>query len=163
MHTLDSLAAPAFPTVLVRLLDTITPLHLMGQQAYPVLTAHDTNEALSLLLYVAAPGDGPPPHRHVVQDETFITIDEGFEFLAGDTWQAVPPHTVVHVPQGARHTFRNASAAPARTWVFTRPGNMERFFAGLAEVSAQAERHGTGPDLERIIALYAEYGVEPMP
>lgn len=158
-----SLITTSAPAVAVRPLASITPLHLLGQQAYPVLTVEDTDGALSLLMYIAAPGGGPPPHKHREQDETFITIDAGFEFLAGDTWQAVAPHTVVHVPKGARHTFRNASDAPARTWVFTRPGNMERFFAGLADVSADAERAGSAPDMGRILALYEEYGVEPMP
>ncbi|WP_026849128.1 cupin domain-containing protein [Gemmatimonas phototrophica] len=151
------------PMVLVRPLNALTSLHLMGQQAIPALTSADTKGTLSLLLYVAAPNSGPPPHRHREQDETFITIDEGFEFLAGDIWQAVPPHTVVHVPAGARHTFRNSGTTPSRTWVFTRPGDMELFFGALAEVSADAERTGTDPDLARIMALYDEYGVEPMP
>lgn len=160
-HSAEPVASGLMP--IVRPLDSLSPLHLMGQQAYPALTVDDTAGGLSLLLYVAAPNSGPPPHRHRAQDETFITIDEGFEFLAGDKWTRVPPHTVVHVPAGARHTFRNAAAEPARTWVFTRPGNMEQFFAGLAAVSAAAEQAGTAPDMARVLALYEEYGVEPMP
>jgi quercetin dioxygenase-like cupin family protein len=148
---------------IVRPLDQLSPLTLFGQTAYPALRASDTEGELSLLLYVAAPNSGPPPHRHREQDETFITIDAGFEFLAVDTWCAVPPHTVVHIPAGARHTFRNASNTPARTWVFTRPGNMERFFEALATVSHDAQVSGTDPDAAAIAAIYDAYGVEPAP
>jgi hypothetical protein len=111
---------------------------------------------------VSYPLSGPPPHRHRAQDETFITIDEGFEFLSGDAWLPVPPHTVVHIPAGARHTFRNARPTPARTWVLARPGNMERFFAELAQVSTDAERTGAPPDMARIAALYDAHGVDPV-
>jgi quercetin dioxygenase-like cupin family protein len=155
-----SLTAPA---VLVRPLTALTPLRVMGQQAFPALTSADTAGSLSLLLYVAAPDSGPPRHRHRQQAETFITIDDGFEFLAADSWHAVPPHTVVHVPAGAAHTFRNAGALPARTWVLTQPGNMELFFTALAQVALEAERTATAPDTARILAVYDEYGVEPIP
>lgn len=151
------------PAVLVRPLAALIPLRAMGQQAFPALTSADTAGSLSLLLYVAAPDSGPPPHRHREQAETFITIDDGFEFLAGDSWHAVPPHTVVHVPADEAHTFRNAGVTPARTWVLTQPGNSELFFAALAQVSLEAERTGTAPDIAQILAVYDEYGVEPIP
>ncbi len=151
------------PAVLLRPLATLPSLHLMGHVALPALMSDDTAGALSLLMYVAAPGDGPPPHRHRDQDETFITIDAGFEFLAGDTWHAAPPHTVVHIPAGTRHTFRNTGNAPARTWVMMRPGNFERFFAELAELSAESAATGAPLDMARIAAIYDAYGVEPMP
>lgn len=162
MSAIETVAATGASPI-VREIAQITPLAMLGQQAFPMLTCEDTNGALSLLMYVAAPQSGPPPHLHREQDETFITIDEGFEFLAGDEWRAVPSHTVVHIPAGARHTFRNASDAPARTWVFTRPGNMERFFAALADVGAHAKRQGTAPDMSRVLAIYEEYGVVPVP
>jgi quercetin dioxygenase-like cupin family protein len=160
-----SMSAPAVtaPAVIARPLATRPVLHVLGQQAVPMLTAEDTDGALSLMMYVAAPGDGPPPHRHREQVETFITIDEGFEFLAGNTWHAVPPHTVVHIPAGARHTFRNAASTPARTWVLTRPGNFELFLRDLADAAADAERRGTALDMARVAAIYDAYGVEAMP
>jgi quercetin dioxygenase-like cupin family protein len=158
-----STTIPTAPTILVRSPEMVAPLHLFGQQAFPLVTADDTAEAFSLLLYVAAPGDGPPPHRHRTNDETFITVDPGFEFLADNAWRAVPPHTVVHIPAGARHTFRNASNAPARTWVLTIPGIIDRFLAALADISADAARTGNAPDTARVAAVYDAYGVEPLP
>lgn len=150
-------------TVLVRPLDAAESISLFGNVARPAITGDDSDGALSILLYVAAPNGGPPPHRHLDQDETFITVDDDFEFLAGDAWVQVPALTVVHVPAGALHSFRNTAETPRRCWVLMRPGNQELFFRDLQAVEQDAIAEGTAPDMARVAAIYARYRmtVEP--
>lgn len=77
------------------------------------------------------PGFGPPLHSHayrelfyVLEGEYEFTLerDGGLETITGDagTAVAVPPH----VP----HTFRNASAGPARLLFVHQPAALEQFF-----------------------------------
>lgn len=98
----------------------------------------ETDGALTLIESVVAPGEGPPLHIHVSDDE-FVYVLEGrvHVYLAGVVREA-PAGSFVFIPKGVRHTWQNVGEGAARfLFGFTpaAPG-MERFFEQAAELPA---------------------------
>jgi quercetin dioxygenase-like cupin family protein len=97
------------------------------------VTGEETDGAFTMVEISIPPGGGPPPlHTHPCH-ESFCVIEGSITiFHEGDTGVVRvegEPGTVVHVPPGVPHTFRNLSDAPGRVWaVFTPPAMMEAFF-----------------------------------
>lgn len=84
----------------------------------------------------AAPGEGPPLHLHVNQDEFMYVLEGGLRFRLDETDHAAPASSFVFIPRGVPHTWQNAGDGHARIlFVFTpaSPG-MERFFERSAEL-----------------------------
>jgi quercetin dioxygenase-like cupin family protein len=124
------------------------------------LGGHDTGEALTLALGTVPPGGGPPPHRHLAEDELFIVLSGREEFLVNGAWTPVEPGTVVYLPRGTVHTFRNVGDVPSQHWVLTTPGGFDRFFRECAAVFDAAAASNGAPDMTRILAIFAAYQLE---
>ncbi len=135
-------------------------LQAFGDTVQVKLSGDETGGSLILGLATTPAGHGPPPHIHRNEDELFIIIEGSFRFLRGDAWSdPVGPGTVVYTPRGVRHTFQNAGTSPGRHWVMATPSGFERFFSQCAEVFAA----GGAPDMQRILTIAAEYGLEFVP
>jgi mannose-6-phosphate isomerase-like protein (cupin superfamily) len=68
---------------------------------------------VSFILDRSEPGRGPALHRHPY-DEVWV-LDEGeATFTAGDRTLAAGPGSVVVVPAGTPHSFRNTGSKPLR-------------------------------------------------
>jgi quercetin dioxygenase-like cupin family protein len=154
-------APPAAPTAAV-----IVPprggdtRHAFGDTIQFKLGATETGGSLALGFCTTPPAGGPPPHRHLAEDELFIVVSGQLEFLVDGAWTAVEPGTVVFLPRGVVHTFRNAGDVPSQHWVLTTPSGFESFFGKCADVFADAAAAGAAPDMGRILAIFAEHRLE---
>jgi mannose-6-phosphate isomerase-like protein (cupin superfamily) len=120
----------------------------------------DTGGALSLAFATTPPGGGPPPHRHLDEDELFLLVSGREEYFLDGRWAAVEPGSVVYVPRGVVHTFRNVGDGPSQKWTLTTSGGFDRFFTACGEVFDAAAAAGAPPDMGRIVALFAEHRLE---
>jgi glyoxylate utilization-related uncharacterized protein len=102
------------------------------------------------------PGGGPPPHVHSREDELFLVVDGRVSFFVQGTWTEVRPGTAVYLPRGTVHCYRNVGDAPSRQWILTTPSGFEDFFARCAAEFARAG----GPDMNRIVTIHREHGIE---
>ena len=100
------------------------------------LAGPDTNGAFCLGLATTPPGVAPPLHVHANDDELFIVAAGDMSFYTPDGWHDVTTGTVVFVPRGVPHTFRNRGSTPSQHWVLTAPSGFEEFYARSAEVFA---------------------------
>ncbi len=67
------------------------------------------------------------------------------------------------VPRGMVHAFTNVGNTPARMLILVTPGGLhEQFFAELGE-PVDAPAPAGPPDVERIVAVSAKYGIEILP
>ena len=66
----------------------------------------------SLFVAETLPGNGPESHRHPYE-ETFVVLRGEIEFIADGESQMVHGRSIVVVPAGTWHKFRNRSHAPA--------------------------------------------------
>ena len=82
---------------------------VFGDPVELLLTGERSNGVAVVLTQTCKPGGGPPPHRHVHEDELFQAMSGHFELFDGDAgvWNPLPADVVVFAPKGGVHTFRN--------------------------------------------------------
>ena len=125
--------------------------------------AADTGGAYSLFETVTQPGMGTPPHRQSLEEETFYVLEGRYTFLVGDRTIELGPGGYAFVPRETVHAFTNTGDAPARMLIMVTPGGIhEGFFAELGE-PVDAPLPAGGPDIARIVATAAKYGMEILP
>lgn len=74
--------------------------------ATPTFIGADHGATVSFFVERAAPGEGPPKHRHPY-DETFVVIDGTLTFTVEDVTREVGPGEIVVAPARAWHSFVN--------------------------------------------------------
>ena len=119
------------------------------------LTGAETGGKYTAFLVETPPGSGPPPHVHDREDEWFQVLEGEVEFFSGGQWSRVEAGSSVFAPKGSLHAFRNVGTTMLRQLIHTAPSGFEDFFAAMA---AEWRAEG-GPDMERIVALSAEFGI----
>ena len=120
------------------------------------LRGEESGGALTIVESVAAPGEGPPLHRHVDADEVLYVLEGTFRFQLGDEVRPAPAGTQVYVTRGFTHTWQNVGDAPGRLLVTFTPASagMEMFFERFAAVA-----DGPSP-MESFKAFAGEAGME---
>jgi quercetin dioxygenase-like cupin family protein len=97
-----------------------------------------TDHRIGATVSVLPPGvPGPPPHRHLMHDETFLITGGVVRFSMGDTHRDARVGDYVVVPIGAPHTFANLTDAPATVVTSFTPAFYVDYFRELAQLSAQ--------------------------
>jgi mannose-6-phosphate isomerase-like protein (cupin superfamily) len=94
--------------------------------------AETTNGAFTLLENIVAPGQGPPLHLHIREDEMYYILGGHLRFKADDRMFDAPTGSFMFIPRGTPHCFQNIGDAPAKILVMFTPAGMERFFEGHA-------------------------------
>ena len=80
------------------------------------------------------PYEGPPPHLHLRQDESFYVAQGEFVFVVGDREIPGTVGAFVHVPKGTVHTWRNVGTGIGKLiMTFSPAGDVERFFEEIGE------------------------------
>ena len=141
-------------------------LWVLGElMTYKVLS-DQTGGAYSLFEVTTPPGSGPPPHVQHREDEAFYVLEGDYEFLVEDRTLRVPAGSLLYVPRGNLHTHKNVGEGTSRMLVSQTPGGLhERFFEELGEPAAHtsAAVPGEPPNVQRIVRIAAEYGIEISP
>jgi mannose-6-phosphate isomerase-like protein (cupin superfamily) len=132
----------------------VNPVSAFGSTIHFQLEARDTRGALCLGLATTPPGVAPPLHVHAKDDEVFIVVSGSMAFHTPDGWHDVEPGTVVFMPRGVPHTFRNRGTTPSQHWVLTAPSGFEDFYARTAALFAKPGP----PDFPALRGIAAEYG-----
>jgi quercetin dioxygenase-like cupin family protein len=127
-----------------------------GSTAQFKLEGAHTAGRLCLGLAVTPPGGGPPLHVHHSDDELFIIVEGELEVWSDGEWIPAPAGSVIYLPRGSRHTFRNAGTRPSRHWVLTTPSGFDEFYRDAAAIFAA----GGAPDVQKLGALAAKHGYE---
>ena len=156
---------------------TLAPRHVAPSagQTYRVIAdlvtfkavAADTGGAYSLFEDRSDPGQGTPAHLQRYEDETFFVLEGTYRFLVGDQTVDLAAGGYAFVPRGTVHAFTNIGDASARLLVLVTPGGIhEQFFAELGEPVADPTvplPPAGPPDVARIVAVAAKYGIEILP
>jgi quercetin dioxygenase-like cupin family protein/ketosteroid isomerase-like protein len=98
-----------------------------------------TAGALTAFEGSAAPGEGPPVHRHASEDEAIYVLEGRLRFRLDDTTHDAPAGSMAFIPKGVPHTWQNAGEDRARFLVLFTPAatGMERFFERFAELAGE--------------------------
>ena len=138
-------------------------LRVLGEVLTYKITSERTGGAYSLFEVVSEPGGGPPPHVQHREDETFYVLEGEYEFLDDGRTTRVGKGSLVYVPKGTLHTYKNIDDKPGRMLVSQTPGGLhERFFEEIGELATDESRLVSegSVDIEKIAVIAAEYGIE---
>jgi mannose-6-phosphate isomerase-like protein (cupin superfamily) len=125
-----------------------------------------SSEALSVVELSAFSQNGPPPHIHLREDESFWVLDGEFSVLLGEQALTVGPGAFVHVPRGTLHTYKNVGRTPGRLVVMLTPGGFENLWK---ELGVPATQHTAPPAaqesdvIQRLMTLAPRYHLQVPP
>src|SRR5919112_5243477 len=139
-------------------------LQVSGELVTYKITSEQTGGAYSLFEVVSEPGGGPPPHVQHREDETFYVLEGEYEFLDNGHTMRVGKGSLVYVPKGNLHTYKNVGTTPGRMLVSQTPGGLhERFFEEIGQEvqdKIKPTAHEGPLEVERIVTIAATYGIE---
>jgi mannose-6-phosphate isomerase-like protein (cupin superfamily) len=142
-------------------------LWVLGELVTYKIASEQSGGAISLFEVVVQPQGGPPPHIQHREDEWTYVLEGEFEILHGDRTIRCNPGSLVYVPRGHLHTYKNVGQHPGRLLVGQTPGGYLQAFFG--EVGEEAIDKSTPPvmdsppDVARIVATAASHGMEIPP
>jgi quercetin dioxygenase-like cupin family protein len=128
-----------------------------------LVTGEESGGSMFALDCLVGAGGGPPPHRHLAEDELFTITEGSITLTAGDEMRRVSSGESVFVPRGTRHAYRNEQATPARMIAVYTPAGMEGWFR---EVCKPVEDPAAQPPpvtdelIERMLEAGPRYNVE---
>jgi quercetin dioxygenase-like cupin family protein len=99
----------------------------------------ETGGALTACESAVEPGEGPPLHLHVREDELMYVLEGRLRVELDGVMRDAPAGAVIFIPRGVAHTWQNAGAGLARLFFLFTPAAeaMERFFERSDEFSAE--------------------------
>ncbi len=143
-------------------------LWVLGELVSYKVTSDQTGGAYSLFEVATKPGSGAPPHVQHRQDEAFYVLEGDYEFLVEGRTITAGAGSLIYVPKGNLHVYRNVGEGTGRMLVSQTPGGLhERFFEEVGE-EALDRRELQVPErpesLARTREIAAGYGIEmPLP
>ncbi|GAA0411056.1 hypothetical protein Acor_14840 [Acrocarpospora corrugata] len=114
-----------------------------------------THDAYSLFEYTVPPRtEGPPPHLHTREDESFIILAGRLDAHLGGQDFTLEHGDYLYLPRDVVHTFRNSSDEECRVISVVSPAGLEGYYQALAEMPP-------GPkDISLIKKIMADFGLE---
>jgi quercetin dioxygenase-like cupin family protein len=127
-----------------------------------LVTGDESGGSMFALDCVVGPRGGPPPHRHLAEDELFYVFEGSISFTMGEKTRVIGPGESAFVPRGTKHTYVNASEKDARMIAVYTPAGMEGWFREVCTpVDESASPPPVTPELiERMVEAGPRYNVE---
>jgi mannose-6-phosphate isomerase-like protein (cupin superfamily) len=120
-----------------------------------MLGGEHTGGMFSAIVAEVKPGEGPPPHLHRDREEYFFVLEGNYSLGVNGRESIIGPGTLVFVPRGTVHTFKNVSASMGRILEWTIPGENGDYFRAMHEMEA-----GGGFSPEKFAAINQQFVTE---
>jgi len=129
-------------------------------------SSSQTGGVYTLVENRVSPNNGPPPHIHSREDESFFVLEGEIDFQIGDEKITARPGTFIQGPRGIAHSFRNTTQLPARVLVFVTPGGFENFVKEFAQPVASFDSPAipaSKDQVDKLLAAAPKYGIQILP
>ena len=140
-----------------------TVISVLGEIMDFKITGAETAGALCVVELTSFPHNGPPPHIHHREDESFYVVDGKFSFLMGSRTVEANPGSFCRVPRGTLHTYQNIGTRPGKALLILTPAGFENLWTEIGDPVVKLEGP-SGPPSPEIIAqlmdLAPKYGLE---
>jgi mannose-6-phosphate isomerase-like protein (cupin superfamily) len=133
-----------------------TVIPVFGEAIEIVASSASTNYAFVIGVQTSPPGGGPPPHRHLGEDEMFTVIDGEYQFFDGTAWTAFGRGETRYSLRGNFHGFRNVGKTEGRLLFMTNGGGLDEYFAEISRLKLPQ-------DMERLNEISRFYRYEYLP
>ena len=117
-----------------------------------------TSATYSLLDIQTAEQQGPPPHAHHREEESFFVLDGELAVELEGRHISLKAGEFLHIPIGARHSYKAVSPRGARHLTQLVPGGLEQFFRAIGHEDNAA--HDRNQDIRKLLELAPQYGLE---
>ena len=110
----------------------------------------ESDQSFAVIELIVGRGDGPPRHRHQLEDETIIVLAGCLTVALGEQMKLVTEGECIVLPKGRDHSYR-VDSEEARLLVIVAP-------PGLEATCLEDVWHGN--DLERLVAVAARFRID---
>jgi mannose-6-phosphate isomerase-like protein (cupin superfamily) len=93
-----------------------------------IVTSRESGGSMLALDCLVGAGGGPPPHRHLAEDELFYISEGSISFTMNGETRVIRAGQSAFVPRGTAHTYTNPNEAAARMIAVYTPAGMEGWF-----------------------------------
>ena len=142
-----------------------TALWLLGGLYEVKTTAEETGGAMTVMEMTLPTGAAPPPHTHPGGEAVYV-LEGNIRYHIGDDVVEAETGSFFSIPEGTLEWFEPTGDTPARLLVIYTPGGIDKFFTEVAEPASVREippPSDSSPDLERIVSVASQYGMEIVP
>jgi quercetin dioxygenase-like cupin family protein len=134
----------------------------LGTLALVKASSDTTGGSMGVIEHLAPRGSGSPLHVHRREDEWFYVMEGELTLWVDGEVTVLPAGSFAFGPKDVPHTFL-VSSDGARFLLGVQPAGFEDFVRALgvpAESLTLPPASGEPPDLERLTATAAEFGIE---
>jgi mannose-6-phosphate isomerase-like protein (cupin superfamily) len=103
-----------------------------------MLGAEHTGGTFSAIVAEVKPGEGPPPHLHRDREEYFFVLEGTYSLGVNGKESSIGPGTLVFVPRGTVHTFKNTSSSMGKLLEWTIPGDNGDYFRAMHKMETES-------------------------
>ena len=112
------------------------PIKPFGLDMKVLLSTETTGGAISVVLASHKPGEGPPDHLHLNQDEMFFIIGGTYEVTVDGETTTIGAGSIVFIPRNLVHRFRNVGDVTGYMLDWSVPGGQDHYFKAVSELAA---------------------------
>jgi quercetin dioxygenase-like cupin family protein len=134
------------------------PFQMLDAKMSIIVSGAQTNGASTTIVGEFQPGGGPPAHIHTREDETFVVTQGHFRFWHASQVIDGEPGTVIYMPRGEAHQFRNVGTTPGTVVVTFTPAGLEQMFLAISQRGLTVPK-----DQAAIVSLGTQYGITYVP
>ena len=128
------------------------------------ISGDETQGRYSIWEIEAAPNNGPPLHKHSMEDESFYVLEGDFSFPYGSKETKAGKGQFIYVPRGEFHTYKNIGCSFGKLLLIITPPQFEKFFQEIGipidDKSSFQLPQITPAVIENVVKTAAKYGLE---
>ncbi len=128
-----------------------------------LVTGEESGGSMFAMDCVLCPGGGPPPHRHLAEDELFHVYEGEVAFTVDGKTSVIGAGQSAFIPRGTAHAYVNSGESEARMLAVYTPAGMEGWFLEVCTPVSDPSLPAPAvtPELiERMLEAGPRYNVE---
>lgn len=139
-------------------------LWILGDFYTVKISGDETQGRYSVWEIEVATNNGPPLHKHSMEDEAFYVIEGQFSFPYGSKETKAGIGQFMYVPRGEFHTYKNIGSSFGKLLVIITPPQFEKFFEEIGipvdDKSSFQPPQITPSVIGNVVKTAAKYGLE---
>jgi len=139
-------------------------LWILGDFYAIKISGDETQGRYSVWEVEAAPDNGPPLHKHSMEDEAFYVLEGDFSFPYGSKETKAGKGQFMYIPRGEFHTYKNIGSSFGKLLLIVTPPRFEKFFEEIGipvdNKSSFQPPPITPAVIENVVKTAAKYGLE---
>jgi quercetin dioxygenase-like cupin family protein len=139
-------------------------LWILGDFYTVKISGDETQGKYSVWEIEVASNNGPPLHKHSMEDEAFYVIEGQFLFPYGSKETKAGIGQFIHVPRGEFHTYKNIGGSFGKLLIIITPPQFEKFLGEIGipvdDKSSFQPPQITHAVIEKVVITAARYGLE---